>query len=56
MIEAMACGTPVIGFTCGSVPEVVEEDVSGLELHALANILDIQKIINTEENVAASRL
>ena len=29
MIEAMACGTPVIAFRCGSVPEVVEEGVSG---------------------------
>jgi hypothetical protein len=29
MIEAIACGTPVIGFRCGSVPEVVEEGVSG---------------------------
>src|SRR6516162_8011383 len=29
MIEAMACGTPVIAFKCGSVPEVVEEGVSG---------------------------
>ena len=25
MIEAMACGTPVIAWRCGSVPEVVEE-------------------------------
>lgn len=29
MIEAMACGTPVIAFRRGSVPEVVEEGVSG---------------------------
>lgn len=29
MIEAMACGTPVIGFSCGSVPEVLEEGISG---------------------------
>jgi len=29
MIEAMACGTPVIAFNRGSVPEVVEEGVSG---------------------------
>ncbi len=29
MIEAMACGTPVIAFRAGSVPEVVEEGVSG---------------------------
>jgi hypothetical protein len=29
MIEAMACGTPVIAFRRGSVPEIVEEGVSG---------------------------
>src|SRR6185437_14039437 len=29
IIEAMACGTPVIAFRCGSVPEVVEDGVSG---------------------------
>ncbi|HEV2425541.1 MAG TPA: glycosyltransferase family 4 protein [Terriglobia bacterium] len=29
MIEAMACGTPVIAFRRGSVPEVVDEGVSG---------------------------
>jgi glycosyltransferase involved in cell wall biosynthesis len=30
MIEAMACGTPVIAFNCGSVPEVVDDGVTGL--------------------------
>ena len=29
MIEAMACGTPVIAFRCGSVPEVIEDGRSG---------------------------
>ena len=29
MIEAMACGTPVIAFRRGSVPEIVEEGVTG---------------------------
>jgi glycosyltransferase involved in cell wall biosynthesis len=30
MIEAMACGTPVLAFPCGSVPEIVEEGVTAL--------------------------
>ena len=29
MIEAMACGTPVIAFNRGSVPEIVEDSVTG---------------------------
>ena len=29
MIEAMACGTPVIAFRRGSVPEIIEDGVSG---------------------------
>jgi glycosyltransferase involved in cell wall biosynthesis len=29
MIEAMACGTPIIAFSAGSVPEVVDDGVSG---------------------------
>jgi len=30
MIEAMACGTPVIAYDCGSVREVVEDGVTGV--------------------------
>jgi len=29
MIEAMACGTPVIGWNCGSVPEVLDDGLTG---------------------------
>src|SRR6266480_4574882 len=30
MIEAMACGTPVLAFRCGSVPEIVDSGVTGV--------------------------
>ena len=30
MIEAMACGTPVLAFRCGSVSEIIDEGVSGM--------------------------
>lgn len=29
MIESMACGTPVVAFNCGSVPEIMEDGVTG---------------------------
>jgi len=29
MIESMACGTPVIAFNCGSVPEVMDDGLTG---------------------------
>ncbi len=43
MIEAMACGTPVIAFRSGSVPEVVDHGVTGFIVE------------NDEEAVAAIR-
>ncbi len=45
MIEAMACGTPVIARRCGSVPEVVDHSITGFivddepqAINALKNI------------------
>ncbi|RPI46403.1 MAG: glycosyltransferase family 4 protein [Bacteroidetes bacterium] len=35
MIEAMACGTPVIAFPCGSVPEVVDHGVTGFIVNSV---------------------
>jgi glycosyltransferase involved in cell wall biosynthesis len=29
MIEAMACGTPVLALRCGSVPEIVDDGITG---------------------------
>jgi len=48
MIEAMACGTPVIAFNRGAVPEVVEEGVSGYivedEIGAVAAVNRVSRI------------
>ena len=35
MIEAMACGTPVVGYGCGSAPEVIDDGVTG---HIVNNV------------------
>jgi glycosyltransferase involved in cell wall biosynthesis len=35
MIEAMACGTPVIAYRCGSIPEVIEDGVTGFIVDGL---------------------
>lgn len=43
MTEAMACGTPVIGFRRGSVPEVVEDRITGF---VVDNLDDAFKALN----------
>jgi glycosyltransferase involved in cell wall biosynthesis len=35
MIEAMACGTPVLAFGCGSVPEIIEDGLTGIIVHTM---------------------
>ena len=39
VIEAMACGTPVIAFRCGSVPELIEEGVTGFVVDSCRDAL-----------------
>ena len=46
MIEAMACGTPVIGFNRGSVPEVVTEE-TGIRVNTTDEMIDAVSRINT---------
>jgi glycosyltransferase involved in cell wall biosynthesis len=41
MIEAMACGTPVLAFRCGSIPEVIEHGITG-------------KVVDSEDEAIAS--
>jgi glycosyltransferase involved in cell wall biosynthesis len=39
MIEAMACGTPVLAFRCGSVPEIVEDDITGVVVDTMEDAI-----------------
>ena len=43
MIEAMACGTPVIAFNMGSVNEVIDENITGFKV---SDIQEMQNAIN----------
>jgi glycosyltransferase involved in cell wall biosynthesis len=47
MVEAMACGTPVVAMDCGSVSEVVKDGVSGFISRSLPGLI---------ESVARARL
>jgi glycosyltransferase involved in cell wall biosynthesis len=40
MIEAMACGTPVLAYDCGSVREVVEDGLTGFIVKSDAEAID----------------
>ena len=41
MAEAMACGTPVVGFSRGAVPEVVDHGVSGFVVENLDELVAV---------------
>jgi len=66
MIEAMACGTPVLAFRKGSVPEVVDDGVTGRivdnmdeAVHALADVIALDRRAvrrRFEERFSASRM
>jgi glycosyltransferase involved in cell wall biosynthesis len=47
MIEALACGTPVIAFECGSVPEVVDHERTGFIVHDVMEAVEALKKIET---------
>src|SRR4249919_501326 len=40
MIEAMACGTPVIAWNCGSVPEIIDDGVTGRVVDTFEEAVD----------------
>jgi len=49
MIEAMACGTPIIAFRRGSVPEVVEDGTSGFVVDTIEEaVRAVRRIVSLD--------
>jgi glycosyltransferase involved in cell wall biosynthesis len=46
MIEAMACGTPVIAWNKGSVPEIIDHGVTGFIVNSMEEALEAVKRID----------
>jgi len=47
MIEAMACGTPTIAFGHGSVPEVIDDGVSGIIVGSVEEAIEAVERVRT---------
>ena len=66
MIEAMACGTPVLAFRTGSVPEIIDQGVTGLivdsveeAIAAMPRVLSLDRAAvrrRFEERFSATRM
>jgi len=52
MIEAMACGTPTIAFNCGSVPEVMQDGLTGFIVDDMDEAVAAVEKISTIERTA----
>jgi glycosyltransferase involved in cell wall biosynthesis len=52
MIEAMACGTPVIAFNRGSVNEVIDEGITGFKVNNMEEMIDALAKIDTISRTA----
>jgi len=55
MIEAMACGTPVIARPCGSVPEIVAPGVTGFIVDTLDEMVEAVKRVDAIDRAACRR-
>ena len=56
LIEAMACGTPAVAYRCGSVPELVEEGVTGFIVDDLNTAVEaVTKVQNLDRHLCRQR-
>lgn len=55
MIEAMACGTPVIAFRRGSVPEVIDNGISGYVVDDVAQAVKAVEMLDVLDRAEVRR-
>jgi glycosyltransferase involved in cell wall biosynthesis len=55
MVEAMACGTPVIARSCGSVPEVMRPGVTGFVVDTVDEMVDAVKRLDVIDRAECRR-
>jgi glycosyltransferase involved in cell wall biosynthesis len=56
MIEAMACGTPVLAFRRGSVPEIVDDGVTGRIVDSMAEAISaLPQVLALDRRVVRQR-
>lgn len=55
LIEAMAAGTPVVGFSAGSVPDVVQDGVTGFVVPDVSAAADAATRLDTLDRCAVRR-
>ncbi len=49
MIEALACGTPVVAWRCGSVPEIIEDGKTGFIVESIEQaVIALDKVKNLD--------
>ena len=56
VVEAMACGTPVVAYRRGSMPEVVDEGVTGYLAHDIESSVDaVRAAVRLDRSVVHAR-
>jgi glycosyltransferase involved in cell wall biosynthesis len=56
MIEAMRCGTPVVAFNCGSVPEVMRDGVTGFVVNSMEEAVSAVRRCKLLDRAACRRM
>jgi glycosyltransferase involved in cell wall biosynthesis len=46
LIEALACGTPVVAYRCGAVPEILQDGVTGFVVNDQPQAIDAARRID----------